>query len=33
VRGLLRRLKASGLVVRDYMLEETEGSYLIRLAS
>ena len=33
VRGLLRTLKASGAVVRDYTLEETEGSYLIRLTS
>jgi DNA-nicking Smr family endonuclease len=32
VRGLLRRLKESGSVVRDYVLEETEGSYLVRLA-
>lgn len=31
VRGLLRKLKESGTVVRDYVLEETEGSYLIRL--
>jgi DNA-nicking Smr family endonuclease len=31
VRGLLRRLKESGSVVRDYALEETEGSYLVRL--
>lgn len=31
VRGLLRRLKESGSVVRDYALEETEGSYLARL--
>jgi DNA-nicking Smr family endonuclease len=33
VRGLLRTLKESGRVVRDYTLEETEGSYLVRLAS
>lgn len=33
VRVLLRTLKESGRIVRDYMLEETEGSYLIRLAS
>jgi DNA-nicking Smr family endonuclease len=33
VRGLLRTLKASGAIVRDYVLEETEGSYLIRLMS
>jgi DNA-nicking Smr family endonuclease len=33
VRSLLRTLMATGSVVRDYMLEETEGSYLIRLTS
>jgi DNA-nicking Smr family endonuclease len=33
VRGLLRTLKESDRVVRDYTLEETEGSYLIRLGS
>jgi DNA-nicking Smr family endonuclease len=33
VGGLLRTMKASGVVVRDYTLEETEGSYLIRLMS
>jgi DNA-nicking Smr family endonuclease len=33
VGSLLRTLKASGAVVRDYTLEETEGSYLIRLMS
>ncbi|HEV8177101.1 MAG TPA: Smr/MutS family protein [Gemmatimonadales bacterium] len=32
VRSLLRRLKESGSVVNDYALEETEGSYLVRLA-
>ena len=32
VRSLLRRLKESGSVVRDYALEESEGSYLARLA-
>jgi DNA-nicking Smr family endonuclease len=32
VRGLLRRLKESGSVVHDYALEDTEGSYLVRLA-
>ncbi len=32
VRGLLRTLKESGSVVRDFVLEETEGSYLVRLA-
>lgn len=31
IRGLLRTLKASGTVVRDFVLEETEGSYLVRL--
>ena len=31
VRGLLRGLKESGSVVRDYTLEESEGSYLARL--
>ncbi|HEX5962290.1 MAG TPA: Smr/MutS family protein [Gemmatimonadales bacterium] len=31
VRGLLRTLKESGGVVRDYNLESTEGSYLVRL--
>jgi DNA-nicking Smr family endonuclease len=31
VRGLLRTLKESGHVVRDYTLESTEGSYLVRL--
>jgi DNA-nicking Smr family endonuclease len=33
VRTLLRALKESGAVVRDYGLEETEGSYLVRLRS
>jgi DNA-nicking Smr family endonuclease len=31
IRGLLRTLKESGSVVRDYTLESTEGSYLVRL--
>lgn len=31
VRGLLRALKESRSVVRDYVLEDTEGSYLVRL--
>lgn len=31
VRGLLRTLKESGSVVRDYTLEPSEGSYLVRL--
>jgi DNA-nicking Smr family endonuclease len=28
---LLRNLRASGSIVRDYQLEDTEGSYLVRL--
>jgi DNA-nicking Smr family endonuclease len=32
VRTLLRRLKAANDVVHDYVLEESEGSYLVRLA-
>jgi DNA-nicking Smr family endonuclease len=32
IRGLLRALKESGAVVRDYILEDTDGSYLVRLA-
>jgi DNA-nicking Smr family endonuclease len=31
VRTLLGTLKQSGRVVRDYTLEHTEGSYLVRL--
>ena len=31
VRSLLRTLKESTSVVRDYSLEDTEGSYLVRL--
>jgi DNA-nicking Smr family endonuclease len=31
VRTLLRRLKEEGRLVRDYVLEESEGSFLIRL--
>jgi DNA-nicking Smr family endonuclease len=31
VRGMLQRLKESAIAVRDYTLEETEGSYLVRL--
>lgn len=31
VRSLLKRLRADGQLVRDYVLEETEGSFLIRL--
>ena len=31
IRGLLRGLKESGRVVQDYVLEDTDGSYLVRL--
>jgi DNA-nicking Smr family endonuclease len=31
IRGLLRTLKESGTIVRDFVLEETDGSYLVRL--
>jgi DNA-nicking Smr family endonuclease len=31
VRSLLRRLKEDGKVVRDFELEESEGSFLVRL--
>lgn len=31
VRALLRRLREEGAVVRDYVLEDTEGSFLARL--
>ena len=31
VRTLLRRLRDGGEVVRDYVLEEGEGSFLVRL--
>lgn len=31
VRTLLRRMREDGTVVRDYLLEETEGSFLVRL--
>ena len=31
VRSLLRGLREQGVVVRDYVLEETEGSFLVRL--
>jgi DNA-nicking Smr family endonuclease len=31
VRTLLRGLKASNRVVRDYQLEDSDGSFLIRL--
>jgi len=30
-RTLLRRLKDQGALVRDYVLEESEGSFLVRL--
>jgi DNA-nicking Smr family endonuclease len=32
VRTLLRTLKESRSIVRDYTLEDTDGSYLVRLA-
>ncbi len=31
VRTLLRALREQGGIVRDYVLEETEGSFLVRL--
>ena len=31
VRGLLRTLKESRSIVHDFVLEESEGSYLVRL--
>jgi DNA-nicking Smr family endonuclease len=31
IRGLLRTLKESRTIVRDFVLEDTEGSYLVRL--
>lgn len=31
VRTVLRRLRESGAVIRDFVLEETEGSFLVRL--
>ncbi len=31
VRTVLRTLREQGAVVRDFVLEETEGSYLVRL--
>jgi DNA-nicking Smr family endonuclease len=30
-RSLLRRLKEQGTLVRDYLLEDGEGSFLVRL--
>lgn len=32
VRTLLRALRAQGVIVRDYALEEAEGSFLVRLS-
>lgn len=32
VRTLLRALREQGAVVRDYVLEESDGSFLVRLA-
>jgi DNA-nicking Smr family endonuclease len=32
VRSLLRALREQGAVVRDYVLEESDGSFLVRLA-
>lgn len=31
VRTLLRRLKEDGTLVRDFVLEDSEGSFLVRL--
>ena len=31
VRSQLRAMREQGTVVRDYVLEETEGSFLVRL--
>lgn len=31
VRSLLRRLREEGRAVQDYVMEESEGSFLIRL--
>jgi DNA-nicking Smr family endonuclease len=31
VRGLLRDLQQRGEVVRDYLLEDSEGSFLVKL--
>lgn len=31
VRTLLKRLKEEGLTVRDFVLEESEGSFLVKL--
>jgi DNA-nicking Smr family endonuclease len=32
IRTLLKAMKESGITVRDYVLESTEGSFLVRLA-
>jgi DNA-nicking Smr family endonuclease len=32
IRSLLRTMKESGGVVRDYLLEDSDGSYLVRLS-
>lgn len=31
VRTLLREMRDQGVVVRDYLLEDSEGSFLVRL--
>ena len=31
VRTMLRQLREDGTVVRDYLMEDTEGSFLVRL--
>jgi DNA-nicking Smr family endonuclease len=31
IRSLLRRLKEEGRLIRDFVLEDTEGSFLVRL--
>jgi DNA-nicking Smr family endonuclease len=31
VRALLRGMRETGTLVRDYLLEESEGSFLVRL--
>jgi DNA-nicking Smr family endonuclease len=31
VRTLLRRLREEGTIVREYLLEDSEGSFLVRL--
>jgi DNA-nicking Smr family endonuclease len=32
IRSLLRALKESDQVIRDYLLEDSDGSYLVRLS-